>query len=86
MRYEEIQVSVEIVITECRRYILRRPDFTNTRGDGYIGKCTVAVIDEDQGRVALYTTHVQIEVAIAIHVGEHRAAVPIIFRCRLSVL
>ena len=63
-----------------------RPDAPNSRGAGHIGKRVVTVIDEYPARIALHPAHVQVEIAIAIHVGKHWAAVPKIFRCRLRVL
>jgi len=58
---------------------LRGADACNARRSCHIRKRTVAVVGKNEAGVAVYAAHVQVEIAVSIHIGKHRAAMAVIF-------
>ena len=86
MRQEHVEVAVEIVIAEARRHGARREhvdDVRRIRRDVF--ERAVAAVRIDLVRVVVNAADEQVEIAVAVHVGEGRPAMPVIATIGTSI-
>ena len=75
MAERQVQVAVEVVIAEGGRHGVLGPHAVQARARRPIGEGTVACVGEHERWVAVQARHQQVEVAVAIEIGQGRRAV-----------
>ena len=78
VRQGQVEVTVQVVVAERRREGLPGAHGFDTGVPGHVREGAVAVVAEQAGRVALQAADEQIEVAVAIDVGEGRPGVAVV--------
>ena len=72
VRQSQVEVAVQVVVAERRREGLLGAHGFDPGVPGHVGERAVAVVVEEARRVALQAAHEQVEVAVAVEVGEGR--------------
>ena len=77
VRQHHVEVAVEVVVAEGRRDRVAGAHRLEARGVGDVGERPVAVVRVQHAGIALHAADEQVEVAVAVDVGEGRPAVQV---------
>ena len=86
VRQHHVEVAVEVVVAERRRDRVLRAHRLDAGRLGDVGERAVAVVLEQEAGIALHAADEQVEVAVAVDVGEGGPAVQVAAAARRGVV